>query len=197
MHELTGGRFRLGLGVSHEPVTRASAWTSGRPLADMRAYVEALHAGENRPAPDLPGHDAGQDAGAAAEIGDGAIWANAARSAHGAPARPGAGGRRDGFFFANMIPTVIDDDQAAADAINRRTLTGYVTLPNYRNYWKQAGYVEEMEAIEAALAAGDRDRVPALMSDALAARLHARRLGRRGARRASRRGGTGRHCRSP
>ena len=64
-----------------------------------------------------------------------------------------------------MIPTVIDDDRAAAEAINRRTLTGYVSLPNYRNYWKQAGYVEEMEAIEAALAAGDRDRLPALMSD--------------------------------
>jgi alkanesulfonate monooxygenase SsuD/methylene tetrahydromethanopterin reductase-like flavin-dependent oxidoreductase (luciferase family) len=38
-------------------------------------------------------------------------------------------------------------------------------LPNYRNYWKQAGYVEEMEAIEAALAAGERDRLPELMSD--------------------------------
>jgi alkanesulfonate monooxygenase SsuD/methylene tetrahydromethanopterin reductase-like flavin-dependent oxidoreductase (luciferase family) len=64
-----------------------------------------------------------------------------------------------------MIPTVIDDDRTAADAVNRRTMSGYVTLPNYRNYWREAGYAEEMAAIEAALSAGQRDRVPELMSD--------------------------------
>ena len=45
------------------------------------------------------------------------------------------------------------------------SLAGYVALPNYRNYWKEAGYVEEMEAIEAALERGDHDAVPALMSE--------------------------------
>ena len=40
-----------------------------------------------------------------------------------------------------------------------------MALPNYRNYWKAEGYREEMEAIEAALEAGDRDAVPGLMSD--------------------------------
>ena len=40
-----------------------------------------------------------------------------------------------------------------------------MTLPNYRNYWKQAGYAEEMAAIEAAIGAGDRDRVDQLMTD--------------------------------
>jgi hypothetical protein len=64
-----------------------------------------------------------------------------------------------------MIPTCIADDVGAAAAVNRRTLAGYVTLPNYRNYWKAAGYVEEMEAVEAALAARDRDRIPGLLSD--------------------------------
>ena len=95
-----------------------------------------------------------------------------------------------------MIPTVIDDDRAAADAINRRTMTGYVTLPNYRNYWKQAGYVEEMEAIEAALAAGERDRLPSLMSDAgcTTARWAARP---RRCAKGSRRGATAASCRSP
>ncbi|MES4793229.1 MAG: hypothetical protein C4321_09865 [Chloroflexota bacterium] len=47
----------------------------------------------------------------------------------------------------------------------KRVLTGYVMLPNYRNYWKEAGYVEEMEAIEAALARGDREALPGLMSE--------------------------------
>jgi alkanesulfonate monooxygenase SsuD/methylene tetrahydromethanopterin reductase-like flavin-dependent oxidoreductase (luciferase family) len=45
-------------------------------------------------------------------------------------------------------------------------LAGYLTLPNYRNYWKQAGYDDEMSAVEDALAAGDRDRLPDLMTDA-------------------------------
>jgi hypothetical protein len=54
---------------------------------------------------------------------------------------------------------------AAAAAVNRKTLSGYVTLPNYREYWKRAGYVEEMTAIEQALAARDRERVNALLSD--------------------------------
>jgi len=40
-----------------------------------------------------------------------------------------------------------------------------VLLPNYRNYWRQAGYAEEMEAVEKALAAGQRERVPELLHD--------------------------------
>ena len=94
------------------------------------------------------------------------------------------GAAEDGFFRANMIPTVIDDDRAAADAVNRRTMSGYVTLPNYRNYWREAGYAEEMATIEAALAAGERDRLPELMPDRW---LHDVTLGgsvARGARRA-------------
>jgi len=64
-----------------------------------------------------------------------------------------------------MIPTCISDDEDAAKAVNRRTLTGYAMLPNYRNYWKEAGYVEEMEAVEAALAAKEPEKVPACLSD--------------------------------
>ncbi len=102
----------------------------------------------------------------AAEVADGAVWANGSRSHMAASLATIPEERRaKGFFVGNMIPTVIDDDRAAAAAINRRTLTGYVALPNYRNYWKAAGYVEEMEAIEAAIAAGERDKVPGLMSD--------------------------------
>jgi alkanesulfonate monooxygenase SsuD/methylene tetrahydromethanopterin reductase-like flavin-dependent oxidoreductase (luciferase family) len=72
---------------------------------------------------------------------------------------------RDDFFIGNMIPTCIADDEAAAMAVNRRTLTGYAALPNYRNYWKEAGYVEEMEGVEAALAERDMEQVAACLSD--------------------------------
>ena len=64
-----------------------------------------------------------------------------------------------------MIPTCISDDVEAAKAVNRRTLTRYTMLPNYRNYWKEAGYIEEMTAIETAIAAGRQNDIPALMSD--------------------------------
>jgi alkanesulfonate monooxygenase SsuD/methylene tetrahydromethanopterin reductase-like flavin-dependent oxidoreductase (luciferase family) len=64
-----------------------------------------------------------------------------------------------------MVPTVIDADKAAARAIHRRTLATYVALPNYRNYWKAAGYEDEMAAIEDAVSAGDRDALPGLMTD--------------------------------
>ena len=100
----------------------------------------------------------------ALEIGQGAVWANASLSAIGTQATR-AHAANDAFFVANMLPTVIDEDRDAARAIHRRTLTGYVQLPNYRNYWKAGGYEEEMLAIEAALAAGERDRLTSLMPD--------------------------------
>jgi hypothetical protein len=38
-------------------------------------------------------------------------------------------------------------------------------LPNYRNYWKEAGYVEEMTAIETAIAERRQGEIPGLLSD--------------------------------
>lgn len=68
------------------------------------------------------------------------------------------------YWIGNMIPTVIDDDLAAA-ARNRKTLQGYVALPNYRNYWIEAGYEAEMAAVIAGLDARDGEAVLAAMSD--------------------------------
>jgi alkanesulfonate monooxygenase SsuD/methylene tetrahydromethanopterin reductase-like flavin-dependent oxidoreductase (luciferase family) len=102
----------------------------------------------------------------ATEISEGAIWANASLSHMNTQLSEVPNARREGFFLSNMIPTVIDDDINAARAVNRKTLTGYVSLPNYRNYWRAAGYIEEMDAIENALQAGQKDAVVGLMSDA-------------------------------
>lgn len=168
IHEVSGGRFDLGLGVSHGPVHERLRLDVGKPLSDMRDYVTAMRAadriGELPPIVLATLRD--KMVSLATEVADGAVWANASRSRMEESLRAVPSARRDaGFFVGNMIPTVIDDDRAAAAAINRRTLSGYVALPNYRNYWKAAGYVEEMNAIEAAIAAGERDRVPQLMSD--------------------------------
>ncbi len=64
-----------------------------------------------------------------------------------------------------MIPTCFSEDIEAAKAVNRRTLTGYAMLPNYQNYWREAGYVEEMDAVQAAVDAGDVKSIPSLLSD--------------------------------
>ena len=72
---------------------------------------------------------------------------------------------RQDFFIGNMIPTCISEDREAAAAVNRKTLTSYAFLPNYRNYWRAAGYEEEMNGVEAALADKDYDRVPSCLSD--------------------------------
>lgn len=169
LHELSGGRFQLGLGVSHGPVHERLGVEVGRPLADTRAYVEALRATEKASGPLPPIVLAAlrqRMTELAVEVSDGAVWANASLSHMEATLRPVPADRRaDGFFVGNMIPTVVDDDADAAAAVNRKTLTGYVQLPNYRNYWREAGYAEEMDAIEKAIDAGERDRLPELMSD--------------------------------
>ena len=64
-----------------------------------------------------------------------------------------------------MVPTCIDDDTAAAAAVNRRTLSSYVRLPNYQNYWIEAGFEEEMHAIREAIANKESDKIPDLMSE--------------------------------
>lgn len=166
IHEVSGGRFRLGIGVSHGPVTARLGVTTGRPLTDISTYVEAMRANERFGGELPPVYLAAlrdKMLSLAGAIADGAVWANASLSQM--TPQLARVPLRDGFHLANMVPTVIDDDVAAAEAINRRTLTGYVSLPNYRNYWRDAGYAEEMDAVEAAISSGDKDEVTAAMSD--------------------------------
>ena len=168
-HELSGGRFALGLGVSHEPMVRRTGATMGPPLSDMRAFVDALRSNAKYGG-ELPAIYVAalrdRMLGLACDIGQGALWANASHRHTSTQVNLVPGSLRSGgFYLANMIPTVIDDDVKAAAAVNRRTMTTYVRLPNYRNYWKAAGYVDEMESIEAALAEKRTDELESLMSD--------------------------------
>jgi len=169
MHEVSGGRFRLGLGVAHGPSHVRMGVTPGKPLADTRSFVERLRAQEGLgPLPPIIIAALRQRMVAlAGEIAEGVVFANASLSHMGVSlaALPTAKRNDPAFFIGNMIPTCISDDLEAAKAVNRRTLTNYGFLPNYRNYWKEAGYVEEMEAIETAIAEGRRDDVPGLFTD--------------------------------
>jgi alkanesulfonate monooxygenase SsuD/methylene tetrahydromethanopterin reductase-like flavin-dependent oxidoreductase (luciferase family) len=103
----------------------------------------------------------------ASEIADGAMWANAARSHMQKSLEALTPEQRTGgkFLIANMIPTCISDDRGAAATVMRKTLRMYASLPNYQKYWIEAGYEEEMRAIQHALAAGQKDRLMELMPD--------------------------------
>ncbi len=169
MHEVSGGRFRLGIGVSHAPAHVRMGVTPGKPLGDIRSFVAKLQAHEGIGAlpPIVLATLRKQMIALAGEIADGMVFANGARShMHASLAALPAGKRNDAnFFIGNMIPTCISDDIEAAKAVNRRTLTHYALLPNYRNYWKEAGYVEEMQAIETAIAEKRMADVPKYLTD--------------------------------
>ena len=169
IHEVSEGRFRFGIGVAHAPSHLRMGVTVGKPLADIRAFVARFraHDGFGRLPPIILAALRRGMVALAGEIADGLVFANASRShmAASLAVLPAEKRRDPGFLIANMIPTCISDDIEAAKAVNRRTLTRYTMLPNYRNYWKEAGYGEEMAAIEAAVAAGHEADIPALMSD--------------------------------
>ena len=169
IHETSGGRFDFGIGVSHGPAMDRLGVTTGKPLGDIRRFVADLQAVPR--AGELPRLVLAtlrtKMIRLAEEIGGGMVFANGARShmaaslgVLGESSRTG-----DDFFIGNMIPTVVSDDVEAAKARNRRTLASYAMLPNYRAYWKEAGYVEEMDAVEAAMAAREMDRIPSCLSD--------------------------------
>jgi len=169
LHEISNGRFKFGVGVSHAPAMNRLGIKQGKPLADMRQFVEDIKAvprvGDLPPIVLATLRD--KMIHLAEEVGHGMVFANGARSYMGHSLSVLSDQARTGedFFIGNMIPTTISDDKQAAAAVNRKTLASYTFLPNYRNYWKQAGYEEEMTGVEEALAAKDLDRVPECLSD--------------------------------
>jgi alkanesulfonate monooxygenase SsuD/methylene tetrahydromethanopterin reductase-like flavin-dependent oxidoreductase (luciferase family) len=169
VHELSGGRFHFGVGVSHDAMNRRLGVATGRPLADARDFV-ARFRGAPRPGELPPVVLAAlrkKMVALAGEIAEGVVFANVARSHLPASLEALPAAKRDdaAFFVGNMIPTCISADRAAAAAVSRSTLAFYLLLPNYRNAWAEAGYAEEMAAVEKALARGERDAIGAIPGD--------------------------------
>lgn len=169
IHEASGGRFRFGIGVAHAPSHRRMGVSVGKPLADTREFVAAFKAYDGFGAlpPIILAALRRRMVALAGEIADGLVFANGSRShmAASLAVLPPARRSDPNFVIANMIPTEVSDDIAAARAVHRRTLTRYAMLPNYRNYWKEAGYVEEMAAVEQAVADGREADVPTCLTD--------------------------------
>jgi len=169
LHEVSGGRFRFGIGVAHAPSHARMEVVVGRPISDTRNFVEKFRAqqGQGNQPPIIIAALRQKMVALAGEISEGVVFANASRSHMAASLAhlPEAKRADAEFFVGNMIPTCISDDIEAAKAVNRRTLSSYLLLPNYRNYWKECGYVEEMEGVERAVAEQRMDDVPKHMTD--------------------------------
>jgi len=169
IHEVSNGRFRFGIGVSHEPALKARGLNAGKPLTDTRNFVQELRnvprTGELPPI--VLATLRKKMIALSEEIAEGMVFANGARSHMQESLKTISDEVRssDDFFIGDMIPTCISDDIEAAKAVNRKTLSSYAMLPNYRNYWKEAGYQEEMEGIEKAINDGERDKIPHFLTD--------------------------------
>jgi len=169
IHEISGGRFKFGIGVSHEPALRQKGLSAGKPLTDTRNFVEELRAVPR--AGELPPIVLAtlrkKMIALSEEIGQGMVFANGARShmPESLSVISEEARNHQDFFIGDMIPTCINDDIEAAKAVNRKTLSSYAMLPNYRNYWKEAGYREEMEGIEQAIEAKEFDKIPHFLTD--------------------------------
>jgi alkanesulfonate monooxygenase SsuD/methylene tetrahydromethanopterin reductase-like flavin-dependent oxidoreductase (luciferase family) len=164
IHEVSGGRFQFGIGVAHAPSLLRMGVTPGKPLGDIRAFVAKLksYEGIGTLPPIILAALRKRMVALAAEIADGLVFANGSLShMAGSLAVLTAAKRNDpNFFIGNRIRTCICDDEAEAKAVLRRTVTHYPLMPNYRNYWKEAGYLEEMTAIEHAAAEGRPNEIP-------------------------------------
>src|SRR6202046_1800883 len=164
IHEISGGRFAFGIGVAHGPSHIRMGVTPGKPLGDIRAFVEKMHSygGIGALPPIILAALRKRMVALAGEIAEGLIFANASRShmQESLAALPAAKRQDPDFLVANMIPTCISDDVEAAKAVNRRTLARYTMLPNNRNYGKKADYIDELAAIEPAIAEGRQADIP-------------------------------------
>ena len=191
--ELSGGRLRLGLGVSHRPVVEGwHGQTIDKPVSEMREYVtivRAILAGEDPPPgakwptgfrlvgvdprPDLPIYVAGLSPRmlrAAGEIADGTVlWLcnpEYIRDVVVPEVRAGreaAGKSPDGFDIVPAVPAAVVDDPAEAFAAMRRDLLTYFSLPFYRAMIERSGFAADIERYDAA--AGDVEAMQAAISD--------------------------------
>ena len=128
IHEISGGRFRFGIGIAHGPTHVRMGVTPGKPLGDIRTFVARYKAHDRvgAAAAGHPRHPAqAHDRARPAEIADGIVFADGSRS-HMAESLADAGGqaRDPEFYIGNRIRTCISDDIAEAKAMLRRTMIG-------------------------------------------------------------------------
>lgn len=196
LHDLSGGRFVLGLGTSSHVIVEG--WMGGRftrPLTRLREYVEVVRAclrGEkvefhglttrvdgfrlqHQPA-DVPIHLAALGPSACAlagEVADGIVFflktADGIREALGWA--NAVRGDREPLECVIRIPFLVDEEPEIVSVAARRLLLSYAPVDVYARSLAAQGFGAEISAIREAWAAGDRkgavEIVPQAMLDAL------------------------------
>ncbi len=153
--EQSGGRFLLGVGVSHRPMVeglRGHAY--GRPVATMRAYLEAMRKAPYQAVP--PAEPPAMVVAAlgprmmalSAELADGAHPYNTTPQ-HTAEARAILG---PGKLLCPEVWVLRETDPAVARRAAREALSHYLQLENYVNAWRGQGFGDDD------LAGGGSDR---------------------------------------
>ena len=168
--EQTGGRFVLGLGVSHGPmVAGLGGLDYSKPLTKMRDYLAAM---ETQPYRGIAPEDeplvllaalGPKMLGLSATAADGAhpYWTT---PEHTAMAREAIG--PDALLCVEQ-KVVLTTDAAAARAAGNQQIDRYAALPNYRNNWIRLGFTEEEieqrdhRFVDTVVVWGDEDRVRA------------------------------------
>jgi alkanesulfonate monooxygenase SsuD/methylene tetrahydromethanopterin reductase-like flavin-dependent oxidoreductase (luciferase family) len=176
--ELSGGRFRLGIGVSHRPMmTEALGLDMGSPPLAMREYVAVLrsalsgkveHSGARyrvswqsglprlpEPPPVFAAGLSAKMLELAGEIADGVIlWLCAPAYVREAvtPAlirgRAKIGKSLEGFEVVAAVPVAVTRNAEAATTLFKEELTRYMRLPFYRAMLAASGFGEELAAFE-------------------------------------------------
>jgi probable F420-dependent oxidoreductase len=150
LNALRGGRFALGLGVSHIPLVEGlRGHRYDKPVPAMRAYLEGIRkgGGEALEGPVLLAA-LGPKMLALAAQADGAVPYNVTPE----HTRQAAQVLGPGKVLAVEQKVCVETDRARARALGRRELARYMALPNYVNNWLRLGFTE------AELADGGSDR---------------------------------------
>jgi probable F420-dependent oxidoreductase len=154
--EQSGGRFLLGVGVSHEPLVagiRGHEWT--KPFSHMRTYLEAM---EGAPYAAVPPAEAAPTVIGALHPKMLALAAEKTRGAHPylVPPEHTAFAREvmgKGPWICTEQKVLLEKDPAKARGLAREAIAMYLGLPNYRTNLERFGYGD------ADFASGGSDRL--------------------------------------
>jgi probable F420-dependent oxidoreductase len=175
LNEQSGGRFLLGLGVSHIPLVKdLRQHEYGKPVATMRAYLQAMAVAPYKSVPPAsPPKTVLAALGPkmlelSAELADGAHPYNVTPE-HTRQARAILGA---GKLLCVEQGAILETNPAQARAFARQFLSIYLGLPNYVNNWRRLGFTETDFAgggsdrlIDAVLVWGDEKAIRARIDE--------------------------------
>ena len=146
LNEQSGGRFLLGVGVSHRPMVQGlRGHTYGKPVATMRAYLEAMReAPYQAPMPSEKPPTVVAALGPkmmalSSKLTDGAHPYNTTPE-HTAKARAILG---PGKLLCPEVWVLLEPDPATARRAAREALSRYLQLENYVNSWRREGFGDD------------------------------------------------------